>query len=150
MSFYILSAANTQFEVDSSMIKTFTAGKLGKPAITVSSEYVKYENSVLSIITEIIFGGFMTDMFHPAVHSSYISDFEIAPDLLLSDKNFDPSIALLMKCHELAQAHAFGIYVLLCKEHSLPLTGMDKTPTMKYDYKAETFLEKIRISYSLN
>ena len=148
MSFFILSASNSEYNVNQPVLQGIVARNLGEPAITVASEYLSYKDKVLSILTEITFGGFAAPTFHEAVRSSYFSTFEIEPELLIAEGNYDEAVEVLRKCHDLAQAHAYSIYLLLCAENAVPQTGMDKTPLPKYNYKAENFLGEIKLTHS--
>ncbi|MCF2506845.1 hypothetical protein L0663_25875 [Dyadobacter sp. CY107] len=146
MSFVILSASCSRYDVNQSLIKGINEGGLGKPAISIASEYLSYRDKILSIVTEITFGGITMNAFHEAVHSSYYSTFKIETEFLFADEHYDAAVVMLMKCHELAQAHAYSIYLLQCEEHSVPQTGMDKTPQLKFDYKAGSFLDEIKLT----
>jgi hypothetical protein len=144
MDFYILNASNLRFDIQEEILDKVIRKEFGSQVgISVASDFDRYEKSVLTITTEINYIGILHGTAHSAAMSLFSSQFHFTVESFLKSGDREKVKAALVQCHNLAQAHAYSIFAIMCEEKKIPQSGMELTPISKFDYKIDAFIESL-------
>ncbi|WP_138481629.1 hypothetical protein [Dyadobacter bucti] len=144
--FSIVNADNLSFDIDHSVLDRVKRKEFGRyVGISVLSRFEGFDKGLLPIVTNIKLVGLIGENQFEAVDSFYVSIFQFSDQRSILLGVNEDSVRILQKCHQLAQAHAYSIFSLLCKENGVPQSGMELTPEENSVEGIEEFLEQIAL-----
>ena len=111
-----------------------------KPGISVASVIEGYNEQLLTISTEIRFLFIRMEQINYAATFRFASIFRLEDDELLTQGLTETAMTIVRKTHDLAQAHAYSMFCLLCAQIGLPPSRMEITPFSKHKKMLESFL----------